>query len=123
MPLIEVKKSSIDEKEVVRKDTTEELNSLKKELENKEPLTAEDAKNFVKQFNEKKWWAEDKTEEELKKIDEVLSPLFVKIRENPNDYLVKEKDGKYSVKEEAYKSWVNSLPQEDADFLKKYEIE
>ena len=123
MPLIEVKKSSIDEKEVVRKDTTEELNSLKKELENKEPLTAEDAKNFVKQFNEKKWWAEDKTEEELKKIDEVLSPLFVKIRENPNDYLVKEKDGKFSVKEEAYKSWVNSLPQEDADFLKKYEIE
>lgn len=120
MALIEVQKSS----EVLEKTPKKELANLKKEiLENKEVLTKEDAEKFVKQVNSKDW-GKDIPEEDLKKIDKILSPFFRKVRENPNDYLVKNEDGNgYSVKEEVYKNWINSLTPEDYDTMKKYEIE
>ena len=62
-------------------------------------------------------------EEDEKRIDEILSPLFFKIRQNPNDYLEKDGDGNYQIKEEVFRDWMKSLPEDDFALMQKYEIE
>lgn len=98
-----------------------ELGDLEKKV-----LTKEDADKFVKQFIARGRELRENVivpEEDEKRIDEIFSPLFVKIRKNPNDYLEKDEDGNYQIKEEVLRDWMKSLPEDDFALMQKYEIE
>jgi hypothetical protein len=109
-------------------DLNGELSQEIKELGNleKKVLTKEDADKFVEQFIARGRELREKMavpEGDEKRIDEVISSLFANIRKSPNDYLEKDEDGNYQIKEEVLRDWMNSLPEDDFALMQKYEIE
>ena len=140
MAQIEIKKSSIDEKEAVKKETVKEISNLKKEVE-KGPITKKDVEAFIREAKGRmaeamgrsaleaaEYWKVTKewlliNDKELQILNLILEKMVVRVRKNPSTYLERQEDGKVYMTKESVAKFANSLSEEELAVMKKYEIE
>ena len=140
MAQIEIKKSSIDEKEAVKKETVKEISNLKKEVE-KGPITKKDVEAFIREAKEgmaetmgraaleaAEYWKVTKewlliNDKELQILNLIFEKMIVSVRNNPRAYLERQEDGKVYMTRDSVVKFANSLSEEELAVMKKYEIE